>query len=127
MLYHGSYPTTAVHGEVEVSARSRLIIAIENYIRSRAPGYLEYLDIICKKLLGRGCADLFVDEPDKLRYILVDKLSNDIHTVYFIIKYLFLRPILIKLDKLDVEEELTSLFIQNPEKFKEKLNHVLNQ
>jgi hypothetical protein len=77
--------------------------------------------------LGRGCADLFVDESDKLRYILVDKLSNDIHTVYFIIKYLFLRPILIKLDKLDVEEELTSLFIQNPEKFKEKLNQMLNQ
>jgi hypothetical protein len=46
MIKHGSYPTTAVHGEVEVSARSRLIIAIENYIRSRAPGYLEYLDII---------------------------------------------------------------------------------
>jgi hypothetical protein len=48
MIKHGSYPTSAVHGEVEVSARSRLIIAIENYIRSRAPGYLEYLDIILK-------------------------------------------------------------------------------
>jgi hypothetical protein len=47
-------------------------------------------------------------------------------TVYFVVKYLFLRPILIELNRLDAEEELATLFMQNPGKFREKLKQVLN-
>jgi hypothetical protein len=100
--------------------RSKLVSIVKRYMDSKAPGYFTSLDIFCRKFSGKSCIDLLIDEPDKL------KLGNDIYTAYFIIKYLFLRPILIELDRLDVEEELATLFIQNPEKFREKLKQILN-
>jgi len=46
--------------------------------------------------------------------------------VYFAIKYLFLRPILIEINKLDIEEELTTTLLNNPQKFKEKLKQTID-
>jgi len=113
-------------GEERFLGRSKLVSIVKRYMDSKAPGYFTSLDIFCRKFSGKSCIDLLIDEPDKLRDVLVNKLGNDIYTTYFIIKYLFLRPILIELDRLDVEEELATLFIQNPEKFREKLKQILN-
>jgi hypothetical protein len=106
--------------------RSRLASIVKRYMDSKAPGYFNSLDISCRKFSSKSCIDLLIDEPDRLRDVLANKLGNNIYTAYFIIKHLFLRPILIKLDRLDVEEELATLFIQNPEKFREKLKQILN-
>jgi hypothetical protein len=95
-------------------------------VDSHAPGYFNVLDVLCRKLFSRSCVDLLIEEPEKLREILMNKHSNDVHPVYFVVKYLFLRPILIELDRLDAEEELATLFMQNPGKFREKLKQVLN-
>jgi hypothetical protein len=105
--------------------RSRVFVVVRRFMESRVPGYFEVVDMHCRKMFGRGCIDLFIEEPEKLREVLMNKYSNDVHPVYFAIKYLFLRPILLELNKLDVEEELATLFLQNPQKFRERLRQIL--
>jgi len=51
--------------------------------------------------------------------------SGDTNSAYFIVKHLFLRPILIELNKLDTEEELATLLLQNTQKFQERLKQIL--
>jgi hypothetical protein len=113
-------------GKRRLLDRSKLFTAVRSYVDSHAPGYFNVLDVLCRKLFSRSCVDLLIEEPEKLREILMNKHSNDVHPVYFVVKYLFLRPILIELDRLDAEEELATLFMQNPGKFREKLKQVLN-
>jgi hypothetical protein len=105
--------------------RAKLSSVIRRNVSSRIPGYLEALEAHCRKMFGKSCIDLFLDEPENFRVVLFTRYNNDINPVYFAIKYLFLRAILIALDMLELEEELTRDFIENPLLFKEKLNKIL--
>ncbi|MDK6028678.1 hypothetical protein QPL79_04825 [Ignisphaera sp. 4213-co] len=66
---------------------------------------------------------MLLNEPEKLRNILLDKYG-DTTSVYFIIKYLLLRPLLIEKNRLDKEEELATSFLNNPEEFKKMLSSL---
>lgn len=100
-------------------AEKEIIQNINNYISSRAPEFLNTLNKMCIKHYDKDCATLFVIEPDKLRKILMR--YNDENTVRFVIKNLFLKPLLKKLGREELIEELTNYFINDIEKFKEKL------
>lgn len=98
---------------------AEIIQDINNYIASRAPEFLNTLNKICNKQYNKDCVTLFVSEPDKLREILMR--YNDENTTRFVIKNLFLKPLLKKLGKEEFLDELMNYFINNVEKFKEKL------
>uniref|UniRef100_A0A7C4BE37 Uncharacterized protein n=1 Tax=Ignisphaera aggregans TaxID=334771 RepID=A0A7C4BE37_9CREN len=105
--------------------RAKLSSIIRKSVSSRIPGYLEALEAHCRKMFGKSCIDLFLDEPEDFRAVLFTRYNNDVNPVYFAIKYLFLRAILIALDMLELEEELARDFIENPLLFKEKFHKIL--
>jgi len=106
--------------------RGRVFVVVKRFMQSRVPGYFEVVEAHCRRLFGRSCVDLLLDEPDKLREVLMRKYANDVNPVYFAIKYLFLRPILIEVNKLDIEEELATTLLNNPQQFKERLRQVIS-
>lgn len=98
---------------------------IHSYIASRAPEFLKALNRVCIRYYNKDCITLLLEEPEKLRDILLK--YNDIATAKFVIKNLFLKPLLEKLDR-DKEkllEDLSSNFIEDSEVFKRKLQDVL--
>jgi hypothetical protein len=105
--------------------RARIASIIKKYSFSKIPGYLDILELHCRKMFGRGCTDLFLDEPEKLREVLLAKYNGDADSAYFAIKYLFLRAVLTALNMLELEEELAQNFLKNPLLFKEKLHRIL--
>ncbi|MCC6046549.1 MAG: hypothetical protein LM572_07170 [Ignisphaera sp.] len=105
--------------------RAKVFVIIKRFMQSRVPGYFEVLEAQCRKMFGKGCVDLLLDEPDKLRAVLMNKYGGDVTSTYFAVKHLFLRPLLMEVNKLDVEEELATCLLNNPQKFKEKLKQVL--
>ena len=105
--------------------RSRIFSIVKKYILFKVPGYFECIDLFCRKLFGKSCVDLLIDEPEKFREVLVNMYSGDTNSAYFIVKHLFLRPILIELNKLDTEEELATLLLQNTQRFRERLKQIL--
>jgi hypothetical protein len=105
--------------------RARIAFIIKEYSFSKTPGYLDILELYCRKMFGRGCIDLFLDEPEKLKEALLVKYSGDAYSTYFTIKIFFLRPVLTALNMLELEEELAQNFLKNPSLFKEKLHRVL--
>ena len=105
--------------------RKRIYVLVKREMETRVPGYWESLEGWCLKLYRRGCIDLFLDEPEKLRNVLSVRYGGDTLSVYFVIRYLFLRPILVELNKTDVEEELATIFINNVEMFKKRLSEIL--
>ncbi|MEM1645963.1 MAG: hypothetical protein QXL96_08895 [Ignisphaera sp.] len=92
---------------------------IKDFITSRAPEFLSTLNKLCYKQYNKDCITLFISDPEKLRKILM--MYNDESITRFVIKNLFLKPLLKKLDKEELLEELANDFIINIEKFKEKL------
>lgn len=94
-------------------------------MQSKMPGFYEIMEINCRRLYGRSCIDLFLDEPGKLRDVLLGRYSSDATSVYFVVKYLFLRPLLVERNRLDLEEELATSFLSDPERFKRVLASIL--
>jgi hypothetical protein len=109
------------------TSRADIVLAIKRFIRSRSPGTFELLEGDCRRMFGRSCIDLFLYEPEKLREVLIRRYANDVYSIYFTVKYLFLRPLLIELDRLDVEEEHATLFIRDIDRFRDALRKLLEK
>lgn len=106
--------------------RAAIASIIRRSMQSKIPGFYEIMEINCRRLYGKSCTDLFLDEPGKLRDVLLSRYSNDMSSVYFVVKYLFLRPILVERNRLDLEEELATSFLNDPDKFKRVLASILH-
>lgn len=105
--------------------KAKVFFIIRRYMQSKVPGYFEIMEAYCRKMYGKSCIDLFIDEPEKFREVLVKRYGNDVYSIYFAVKYLFLRPILLELNKLDLEEDLATLLLNNPRKFNDILKQIL--
>jgi hypothetical protein len=62
------------------------------YIRSRAPGLLEFLDLLCSKLYGSKALDLLLTNPSKLYSVLLTYYGDSGGADYAAL-LLFLNPL----------------------------------
>lgn len=90
---------------------------LKRYLSSKALGVYQLLRASCIKMECRQISTLIFTDPQKLIKILKSEYNDD-DVVRFILRVLILRPILIYLQILDMEEELVELFYKDPEKFK---------
>lgn len=107
--------------------RAQIASAIRKNMQSRIPGFYEIMEINCRRTYGKSCIDLFFDEPEKLRDILFKRYGSDTTSIYFIVKYLLLRPVLVEKNRLDLEEELATTFLNNPSEFKKIMGILLQR
>ncbi|WP_448579225.1 hypothetical protein [Thermosphaera sp.] len=86
-------------------------------------------EFVCKATGGSGCTELLVNNPGKLRDLLVNYYEGDTDSVKFIIKEMYLVPLFILADEKSHgrEEYLAELFIKNPEAFKNEVKLLLEK
>ena len=101
----------------------RVVESISRHIESRAPDFLKALNKICIKHYSKNCVELFIEEPEKLRDLLLK--YNDTPTAKFIIKHLFIQPTVRGAGKENCLETLSQLFIEDTKKFKEELQKTI--
>jgi len=103
--------------------RGRAVEIIRSYITSRAYDFLKALDRACRNYYAKDCPALFVDEPEKFRDILLR--YNDESTTKFVVKSLFLKPLLDELGKTVLADELAEAFVRDPAEFRKRLASLL--
>lgn len=79
--------------------------AVRDYIQLKSPGLYDALDYMCKQYLGESLLTLLFSNPSRVLHALIQHYGNE-DTAYFIMEYLLLRPILLKLNRLDLELKL---------------------
>jgi len=97
--------------------RYRVKEAIKRWMMLRTPGLYESIEPVCLRDYKKSCLDLFLDEPDKFRELLVMQF-RDQNYIYFLIRYTIIRPLLKELRREELEEELATDFINDIDKFK---------
>lgn len=90
---------------------------LKRYLSSKALGVYQLLHAACIKMECKQISALIFTDPEKLVRLLKSKYHDD-SVVRFTLRVLILRPILIYLQILDMEEELVELLYKNPEEFK---------
>lgn len=90
---------------------------LKRYLARKAVGQYPLLQAICLKMECRRVTELLLQHPSKILEML-RQLYHDEDTVRFALRVLIFRPILLKLNMLDMEEELINLIYKDPEKFK---------
>jgi len=103
--------------------RSVLKKWVVEYLGSIAPGFIRHLNKLCIDIYRVDCMDLLLDDPAKLRDLLLKYNKPEI--VEFIIKNLLLKPILKKIDKENMEKTLVKTFMEDFEQFKKLLKDIL--
>lgn len=97
---------------------------IKRWMNLKVPGLYESIEPLCFKICGRNCLDLFLDEPDKFKEILLMQFKDQ-NFIYFLIRYAVIRPLLKELGREELEEDLAINFITNIDKFKTVLGDVI--
>jgi len=97
--------------------RYRVKEVIKRWMILRTPGLYESIEPLCLRVYRRSCLDLFLDEPDKFRELLMMQF-RDQNYIYFLIRYTIIRPLLKELRREELEEELATDFINDIDKFK---------
>ncbi|MEM1533265.1 MAG: hypothetical protein QW369_00420 [Desulfurococcaceae archaeon] len=82
--------------------------AVRSYIRLKSPGLYDTLDYVCKQYLGESLLTVLFSNPSRVLHALFQHYKS-LDTAYFIMEYLLIRPILLNLNKLDVELNLLEL------------------
>ncbi len=90
---------------------------LKRYLSSKALGVYQLLHAACIKMQCKQISTLIFTDPEKLIKLIKSEYNDD-DVVRFTLRVLILRPILIHLQILDMEEELIELLYKNPEKFK---------
>ncbi len=93
-----------------------LIQYIKRYIRSRAMGLLEILDAIAKKRYSKSTIELLFTEPQRLLDIIAEHYSSR-EVALFVVSKLFIRPLVIKLNILELEDRLLEALANDPREF----------
>lgn len=105
------------HHRITIEELKQYIIKYNN---RRAPGLLALINAMVR----RNAVDFFFSNSSDLCTILMK--HYDTKTAYFIVEYAFVKPILIKLNRLDLEDDLMKLALRDKEAFKEMLVKLIN-
>ncbi len=99
------------------SINTKLLIQyIRRYIKSRASGLLEILDMTAKRRYSKTAIELLLTEPRNLLDIIIEHYSSE-EVAHFVISKLFIRPLAIKLNILEYEDELLEALVNDPHRF----------
>lgn len=104
--------------------RSRFKNIIKRLLNSKIPGLYESLEPLCMSKYKKECLDLFLDEPERFREILILRFKDQ-NFIYLLIRYSIIKPLLGELGKLDLEEKLTNVFINNTNQFKQIIENII--
>jgi len=96
---------------------------IRRHIASKTPGLFEILNSFSMKRYGVKILDLFFTSPEKLVELLMN-YYRDSYTAKFTLQYLFIRPLLVKIKKLDLEEKVVEMLLNDPKEFKKLLENL---
>lgn len=99
---------------------------IKEHADKKAPGLYELVELTCKAVSAKSCAELFFEEPEKLREILIIKYG-DAYSAGFVVKYILLKPVLSYLGVEELGDELYDLFMGNPLEFKRRIKKLLQK
>ncbi|MEM0348387.1 MAG: hypothetical protein QXV93_03475 [Zestosphaera sp.] len=104
-------------------SRDELISYIRSYSSRVMPGLLNILNRIFITRYNSDIVSLFLSDPRKVYETLLSLYDNE-DTVTLIMNYLLIKPMLIRLGRLDLTDRATMLAMKNPEGFKELLRSL---
>ena len=107
----------------EMVQRSVLKKWVEGHLATIAPGFMKQLNKLCVDSYRVDCVDLLLDDPQKLRDLLLK--YNSPKVVEFIIGKLLLKPVLKKIGRENMERILVRAFMENPDNFKKLIRDVV--
>lgn len=86
-------------------------------------------ELVCKPNGGGACTELFVNNPGKLRDLLLEYYEGDVESVKFLIKEMYIVPLFILAEEKSYgrEDSLAELFIKDPEAFKKEVELLLEK
>lgn len=96
---------------------------ITSYSSRVMPGLLNILNKVFIKRFNTDVISLFLEDPSKVYDTLIE-VYKDKDTAIIIIAYLIVKPILIKLERLDLLDRAMTLAINDPEEFKKLLKSL---
>ncbi|MCS7128051.1 MAG: hypothetical protein RMI83_02110 [Desulfurococcaceae archaeon] len=91
---------------------------VKNYIMQRSPGLMESLDMIAvfSDVNATSLIELFFKDPSKTFQLLV-KHYGSVDTAIFIFINFLVKPLLIRLDKLALLDQVVEAAIRDKEEF----------
>lgn len=104
-------------------SRDELISYMKSYSSRVMPGLLNVLDRVFITQFNKDLVTLFLSDPGKVYVALLSLYGNE-DTVMLIMSYLLIKPILVRLNRLDLIDKAITLAMKNPEEFKELLRSL---
>jgi len=86
----------------------------------KSTGFFEFMDRLVIAYLGRGVLDAFFSEPRKVYEALLNYYGDE-ETASFVFKYQLILPVAMKIDGVDIVDELYELALNDPEEFIRRL------
>jgi len=109
-------------------SEERIYSIIRRYTNRSLQEYFNNLNRECMRIYNHSCINLLLENPSILRSFIADKFGSNTSTIAYIVRYVFIKPLLLALgESLDLEEELTGLFIHDIKGFEERLRHILEK
>lgn len=103
--------------------RNELISYIRSYSSRVMPGLFNILNKTFITRHNSDIASLFLSDPKKVYETLLDLYGSE-DTATLVMNYLLIKPMLIRLGRLDLTDKATMLVIKNPEEFKEMMRSI---
>lgn len=91
------------------------------YIKRRAPGVLEFLDLVAQSAFSKGIMSLFSESPSRVYFLILSYVNNE-DSADAAFKLLFLNSLVNCLEKRSIRVDLDTLLrlvkLGNDEEFK---------
>jgi len=100
-----------------------LIIYVRRYVEENATGLLGMLNLYAKTMYGMDAITMFFNDFSKFLEIL-DEVYGSRDSSLLVLKLFFIRPVLIKLNRLDKLDEILSIIREKPTEFKKLLQDL---
>jgi len=97
---------------------------IKEYIQLKAPGFYTLLDIAVFSRMRKHVEEAIFEDPVKVYRLLSNHYGNE-DSALFVLTHFLIRPITIKLGKVDLEPELIKLATTDSSAFKEFISKLL--
>ncbi|MEM2224266.1 MAG: hypothetical protein QXR02_01525 [Acidilobaceae archaeon] len=108
--------------------RDRIKEIIRKHAWRSYPGLYEVLELACYKEAGVSCIDLLIDNSEALLAVL-----NKVYggrkglMVRYILKNIFIKPIVSQVLAGELEDALTTLLLNSPREFNDKVKIILKE
>ncbi len=103
--------------------KDELISYVRSYSLRVMPGLLNILNKVFIARFGTDMVALFLNDSKKVYETLLSLYGNE-DTVTLIMSYLLIKPMLIRLGRLDLVDKALTLAMKNSEGFKEMLRSL---